>query len=243
MREFNPWQRCAAGRLWFLLLMFSFFTLVSAGTARTQSIPRCTSAEQCLSLGVYYYNNDDITDKAVRQFNLVMTKYAGSKQAEQAQYFLASYYQRKYYIQLRRQGRDDRKLLELAANEYRKYTDRYYKTGSGQWLADAFFNLGLVYLQVNDSNRAGNELSKMRDASGRDGSVYVYQIIWSSSPDDIVDSYVAAKPLADFALSILYGRSSIQQRSGGGGNSFDQKVLMLRKWCQLQKSRQAQAHD
>lgn len=243
MRQSNPWQVYAPARLWFLLFIFSCFGLGSAHTVTAQPIPRCTTAAQCLSLGVYYYNNDDITDKAVRQFNLVMARYAGTKPAEQAQYFLASYYQRKYYIQLRRQGRDDRRLLELAANEYRRYTDRYYQTGSGQWLADAFFNLGLVYLQMKDSGSAGNELSKMRDASGRDGSVYVYEIIWSPSPEDVIDSYVAAKPLADFALSTLYGKNSMQQKNVGGGDSFDQKVLMLRKWCQLQRSRQARPQD
>jgi hypothetical protein len=241
MRQSKPWQVYAPIKLWFLLLIFSYSGLGSAHTLST-IVPRCKTADQCLSLGIYYYNNDDISDQAVKQFNLVMTKYAGSKQAEQAQYFLASYYQRKYYIQLRRQRRDERKLLQLAANEYKKYTDRYYQNGSGQWLADAFFNLGLVYLQVNDPNSAGNELSKMREASGRDGSVYLYEIIWSPSPDDVIDSYVAAKPLANFALSILYGKSSMQQRSPGGGDSFDQKVLMLRKWCQLQKSR-PQAQD
>ena len=243
MRQSKSWQVYAPARLCFLLFIFSCFGLGSVYVVTAQPIPRCTTAEQCLSLGVYYYNNDDITDKAVKQFNLVMTKYAGSKQAEMAQYFLASYYQRKYYIQLRRQRKDDRKLLELAANEYKKYTDRYYRNGSGQWLADAFFNLGLVYLQVNDSGRAGNELSKMRDASGRDGSVYVYEIVWSPSPEDVIDSYVAAKPLADLALAILSGKSSMQQRNAGGGDSFDQKVSMLRKWCQLQKSKQAQAQD
>ncbi len=96
---------------------------------------------------------------------------------------------------------------------------------------------------MNDSGRAGNEIYKMRDASGRQGTVYVYEIIWSPSPEDVIDGYVAAKPLADFALSILYGKSSMLQRNVGGGDSFDQKVLTLRKWCQLQKSRQAQAQD
>lgn len=243
MRQCNPWPADTPARLWAILFLLICLGLGWTHTVTAQAIPRCTTAEQCLSLGVYYYNNDDITDKAVRQFNLVMSKYAGSKQAEMAQYFLASYYQRKYYIQLRRQRKDDRKLLQSAANEYKKYTDRYYRNGSGQWLADAFFNLGLVYLQVQDPGSAGNELSKMRDASGRDGSVYVYEIIWSASPEDVIDSYVAAKPLADFALAILSGKSSMQQRSVGGGDSFDQKVLMLRKWCQLQKSRQAQAQD
>jgi hypothetical protein len=243
MRHSKAWQVTAPVRLCFLLLILSCSGLGSAYTLG-KIVPRCTTADQCLSLGIYYYNNDDISDQAARQFNLVMTKYAGSKQAEQAQYFLASYYQRKYYIQLRRQRKDERKLLQLAAIEYKKYTDRYYQNGSGQWLADAFFNLGLVYLQVNDPNSAGNELSKMRDASGRDGSVYLYEIVWSPSPDDVIDSYVAARPLANFALSILSGKISVQQiqRSVGGGDSFDQKVLMLKKWCQLQKSR-PQAQD
>lgn len=243
MRAINSRQRYVSGRLWVPLCVGICLGLLPARSVTAQSIPRCTSADQCLSLGIYYYNNEDLADRAARQFKLVMTKYAtAGKQAEQAQYFLGSYYQRKYYIQLRRQRKDDRKSLALAASEFKKYTDRYYKTGSGQWLADAFFNLGLVYLQLSDTGSAANELSKMRDASWRDGSVYIYQTVWSPDTGDVIDSYVPSKTLAEFALSTLSGKAGAQQWLQPG-DSFDQKVSMLTKWCQVQKSKQAQAQD
>ena len=204
--------------------LLACFLLATAGQARAQT---CATADQCLSLGLFYYNNDDISDKARQQFKLVMTKYPRStKQVETAQYYLASYYQRKYYIQVQRLRKRDSALLESAAAEYRNYTDRYYKSGSSEWLADAFFNLALVYLQMGETTSAYNELSKMRDASWRDGSVYVYEVVWSLRPEDVVNGNLSTVSLANFALGVLKDN-----------DAFDQTVLLIKGWCQGNKQK------
>src|SRR5258706_14136251 len=98
-----PPKRCDRGvkrQLVIVPFLLALFLLATAGQATAQT---CATADQCLSLGLFYYNNDDISDKASQQFKLVMTKYTRStKQVETAQYYLASYYQRKYYIQAQR---------------------------------------------------------------------------------------------------------------------------------------------
>ncbi len=204
--------------------LLAFFLLATAGQARAQ---KCATPDQCLSLGLFYYNNDDISDKASQQFKLVITKYPRStKQVETAQYYLASYYQRKYYIKAQRLRKGDSALLKLAAAEYRNYTNRYYKGGSSQWLADAFFNLALVYLQMGDTTSAYNELSKMRDAAWRDGSVYVYEVVWSLRPEDVVNGNLSTLSLANFALGVLKDNYP-----------FDQTVSLIKEWCQGSKQR------
>ena len=206
--------------------LLACFLLATAGQVKAQ---KCSTAEQCLSLGLFYYNNDDISDKASQQFKLVMTRYPRSaKQVETAQYYLASYYQRKYYIQVQRLGvgKGGSAVLKLAAAEYRNYTDQYYKSGSSQWLADAFFNLALVYLQMGDTTSAYNELSKMRDAEWRDQSVYVYEVVWSLRPEDVVNGSLSTSSLANFALGGLKHY-----------DSFDQTVSLIKGWCQGNKQK------
>ena len=236
MRNSKPLRRHALSRM--PLVFFVFFLLSATTTAADKrSGTSCTTAEQCLSLGMFYYNNDDITDKASQQFKQVITRFPkATSQVESAQYFLGSYYQRKYYIQSQRQGKGDRSMLDLATKEYRKYTDQYYKNGSSQWLADAFFNMGLAYLQLGDGGNAYNELSKMRDAAWRDRSVYIYEVIWSPLSGDVVDGFFPTESLADVALGRTYSQTG-QQQANPGGDLFTQRVAVIKRWCQSQKSK------
>lgn len=252
MIEFDSYRRQKAGGLSFVILLLAGLLLFPAEPCMAQqkslgqsaAAPRCTSADQCLSLGMFYYNNDDISERAPNQFRLVMKNFRGSaQQVESAQYYLASFYQRKYYIEKwKQQSKDDQVALRTAAKEYRKYTDQYYKSGAHTWLAEAFFNLALVDLQLHDPVNAFNELSKMRDASRVDGSAYVYQVVWSADPNDVVDAYLPTRSLAEYALSILYPGNTVQQgqstAQSGYGDPFASTVVLLRKWCQSLKSKQ-----
>ena len=76
----------------------------------------------------------------------------------------------------------------------------------------------------------------MRDANGRDGSVYIYEIVWSPKPEDVVDNYVPTKSLADFTLGVLSGQA-YQNQGGVPLNSFEQKVAAIKRWCQSRKSK------
>lgn len=239
MRNSKLLRRHAVSRLPLVsFLPICLFLLTATATAADKRPgTACTTAEQCLSLGMFYYNNDDITDKASQQFKQVITRFPKSTaQVESAQYFLGSYYQRKYYIQSQRLGKGDRSLLDWATKEYRKYTDQFYKNGSSQWLADAFFNMGLAYLQLGDSGNAYNELSKMRDSASRDKSVYIYEVVWSPLSGDIIDGFFPTVALADVALGRTYYQTG-QQQANAGGDPFAQRVATIKRWCQSQKSR------
>ena len=205
---------------------------LAAGPAAAQT---CNSASKCLSLGLFYYNNDDTSDRAAKLFRTVTTTYRQSvKEAETAQYYLASYYQRKYYVQRERTRREDRTALQAALAEYLRYTDTYIEQKSGrckgtcQWLADAFFNRALVFKQLGDTKNAGYELDKLRAFAKLDGSVYVYQIVWSPRYEDVVDGYLPAAALAQSAQGLL--------SSFPDANAF---MAALKKWCQQNRSRRA----
>ena len=199
----------------------------SKGSISMQSQSQPQSAEQILKLGFFYYNNDDITDKAAEQFRAVIAKYPKSNEAETAQYYLGSYYQRKYYVQMEKYRKQDARALESAKKEYRAYTDRYYKAGSRQWLSDAFFNLALVYLQAGDARNAGYELSKIGGASGLDNAIYIYQVVYSQSYDDVVDSSCNSKRLADYTSSLI--KDSRQ--------SFKQTTAAISDWCRRESGK------
>jgi hypothetical protein len=205
-----------------------FGVAVAAGQQKQQQQQQ-QQPDQILKKGFFYYNNDDITDNAAAQFRAVIARYPKSDEAETAQYYLGSYFQRKYYVELSKYRREDKTALEAAKKEYRAYTDKYYKTGNHQWLADAFFNLALVFMQQGDSKNAGFELSKMGGADSLDKSVYIYQVVYSQSADEVIDNSFPAKSLANYASSVA--RNSRQ--------SFAQNVASIKQWCRSQGAKQA----
>ncbi|HEX8070994.1 MAG TPA: hypothetical protein VF546_13645 [Pyrinomonadaceae bacterium] len=187
-----------------------------------QAVPKSSTAKQLLASGLYYYNHDDTCDNAAQFFRALLTpKYRGTEEAESAQYFLASYYQRKFYVKRAQWRCDDWDALKTAQREFKVYTDNYYHAHA-QWLGDAFFNLALVNWQLDDKQAARNELTKMRDAAGYDDSVYVYEIIWSLNTEDVVDSSLSTRKLSDCALNNF-------------NQPFDRAVTAMRQWSQGQR--------
>jgi hypothetical protein len=185
-----------------------------------------STPKNILDLGLYYYNNDDLSGKAEQSFKqLLAKKYDGTEQAETAQYYLAAYYQRKFYIQRVKRHVDDWNTLKQSATEYRNYTNKYYWGGRHTWLCDAFFNLAMVNLQLGETGNALNELSKIKEASSRDGTIYVYQVVWSSQSQDVVDSNLSALRLADCA----------RQAALNNPKYFERAVSVIRQWAQGQK--------
>lgn len=201
----------------------------SSRSAMTTVVPveqQQAAAKQAYSLGIFYYHNDDISDKAATQFEMVRKKYPNTKEAESAQYYLASYYQRKYYIQREKWRKTDAAALGLAEKEYFAYIDRYSNHASSEWLSDSHFNLALVFLQWNKTDWAGDILQRMLRASNADRKVYLYQIIWSSNTSDVIDDHLDAGELARYTRTLV-----------NNGQPFENNVANLRRWCQGQKSR------
>ena len=63
----------------------------------------------------------------------------------------------------------------------------------------------------------------LAEAVKQDQSIYVYKVVWSSKPGNIVDRNVDAASLANYA------RRAIQK----GGDS-DAVILDIKRWCQKQ---------
>lgn len=213
------------------VLLFSFVGLgnqvkKSRSAARAQR-PAAQTPQQILALGLYYFNNDDISGNAEKTLKqLLDKKYQGTNEAESAQYYLACYYQRKFYLQRAKRRIDEWNTLKQAAAEFRNYTDNYYSKGRSVWLSDSFFNLAMVYLQLGEPWNANNELSKIRAASARDPNIYLYQIVWSSQSQDVIDSNLPASRLADYAISVVKSNPYY----------FEKSASMIKQWCQGQKA-------
>ena len=224
MRRFQPSKMKSGRCLSLFVLLVCLGSLAQSAAAQS----RASSPQQILALGVYYYNNDDLSGRAEQSFRQLLTpRYAGTEEAESAQYFLASYYQRKFYIQRAKWRRDDWDSLKQAAVEYRRYTDKYYSSGTAKWLSDSFFNLAVVYMQLNDNGKAFDELSKIKSAAARDSTIYVYQIIFSPQSKDVIDASLPATRLADMTSSLLSNSKSY----------FDARIALLTQWCQGQKAK------
>ena len=209
--------------LWSTSRLFGFFALVmlTLGLLTTKASGQDSSAQAILKKGKVYYDNNNITDQAAVQFSLILGKYRNSPEAESAQYYLASYYQRKFYIIKRTQGREDMRWLMTAKAEYGNYTKKYFKQGA-TWLSDSFFNLALVYFQLGDSQRAGWELNKMSAYASMDPQVYIYELVWSPDSGDVIDGYYPASQLADFM-------------KGNAEKPFSDLINVTKRWLRVSK--------
>jgi tetratricopeptide (TPR) repeat protein len=222
---------------WRLTLLFIFTAVISIGvfgqTKRTSRDPK-----PILALADLYYKNNDITDKAAVQYRKVRDQFPAAKEAERAQYFLGSYYHRKFYIQREKKLNQDYGLLVEAQGQYEDYAGKYaWRSKSPDWLADAYFNLALVFLQRGESKKAEEFLGKMYGAAPYDRTTYVYQVIWSPNTKDIIDSSFDSKQLAEYANSLIYsyayGQTQVQRPSGP---TFETIVEKIKLWCKGRKS-------
>ncbi len=215
----------AAASLISLTLPASSATTPKGGVQGRRAAAVGSTPEEIFSLGFFYYNNSDIRDdNAAKQFQQVIRYHPKSEEAERAQFFLASYYQRKYYIKQQRFGETDPDALNEAENQYQKYIQDYPNGGPCQCLSDAYFHLALVHLQKGNHNAARHLLARLSEEAGKDSAVYIYQVVWSSNSNDVIDSHFDAKSLAEYTSRI-------------SGLPFGDVVSVLKRWCRDQKSK------
>jgi tetratricopeptide (TPR) repeat protein len=219
-----------------LKVLFLVFLIVMANTnaaAQKNTVAQKKSAaaakvltpDKLLSLGDFYYRTNDITDAADRYYRQVIRNAPLSQTAGHAQFNRGSYWFRKYFVVKEQYSKEDRSALLEAEGQYYDFIDKFAKqTSTIGLLADAEFYLALVYLQQGKREYAIGWLNRMlAEAVGEDQSVYVYKVVWSSKPGDIVDRNVGSAQLATFA------RQTIQK----GGNT-DSVILEIKRWCLTQ---------
>ena len=199
--------------------------ITAAAQKKSAAVSRAMTPEKFLSLGDFYFRNNDITDAADRYYRQAIRTGPGSQTAGNAQYNRGSYWFRKYFVVKEQYSKQDRAALLEAEGQYYDFIDKFARqTNTIGLLSDAEFYLALVYLQQGKREYAIGWLNRMlAEAVKDDESVYVYRVVWSSKPGDIVDRSVSAKQLA------TYTRQVIQK-----GADFESVVLEIRRWCQRQ---------
>jgi tetratricopeptide (TPR) repeat protein len=217
-----------------LILMVAAGSLLPVD-GQTRSKNRRSDPQPSLAVADLYYRNNDISDKAAAQYRRVRDQFPNSKEAARAQYFLGSYYHRKFYIQKDKKLKEELGLLIEAQGQYEDYVNRYaWKTNSPDWLADAYFNLALVFLQRGENKKAEEFLGKMYGAAPYDRTTHVYQVIWSPNTRDIIDSSFDSRQLSEYANSLIY--SHAYQQKVTTGPTFDTIVDRIKLWCKGRKS-------
>lgn len=204
-------------------------------TSTTLTQAQSSELKKALALGDFYYKNGDITDKAAVQYRKVRDSAPKSSEGATAQYYLGSYFHRKFYIQKEKKLKEDVGLLTEAKAEYEGYASKSaWNSPKPEWLSDAYFNLALILAQRGDSQQTEQYLGKMFGAAPYDQKVYIYQVVWSPSAKDVVDAYVDSRQLAQYANSLVYSSRQAQLKQSQPP-SFDYFVERIRQWCVSQK--------
>jgi hypothetical protein len=133
-----------------ILLLGALLVLATANaaaqkkSANAANAARMLTPEKLLSLGDFYYRNNDITDAADRHYRQAIRIGAGSQTAGHAQYNRGSYWFRKYFVVKEQYSKEDRAALLEAEGQYYDFIDKFAKqTNTTGLLADAEFYLAL----------------------------------------------------------------------------------------------------
>jgi hypothetical protein len=197
-----------------MALCLSAFMLVGNGQG---------TAAQLLREGNSYQSADDTSDRAAIVYRLLIQQYPKSIQAEQAQFYLGTYYQKKFYILEYRNRIEDWSSFNQAEDALWGYVAKYSSKGTKFYLADTYHTLAMIKLRRGgDTYRADAKmlLKKMSDAADKDPRVYMYKVVWTPRKDDITKGYCDTRALAAAnldAIDRIY--------------FFNDIVFDLRNWC------------
>lgn len=212
-------------KVFILVSLFCCAATIATAQAQRKMQQTSLSPDKLLSLGDLYYRNADTSDAADRYYRQVIRNAPGSPAAGNAQYNRGSYWFRKFYVVKEQYSKEDRAALTEAEGQYYDFIDKFARqTNTIGLLSDAEFYLALVYLQQGKRDYAVGWLNRMlAEAVKQDQSVYVYKMVWSSKPGDIVDRNVNAAELATFA------RQAIQKNGDATSVLYE-----IKRWCQKQ---------
>ena len=200
-----------------LALIVAAFVISIAGQA---------TPVQLLKEGSLYQSADDTSDRAAIAYRLVIQKYPNSIQAEQAQYFLGTYYEKKFFLVEGKSKVPDWSSFDQADQEFYSYVGKYRTKGTKSYLADSYFNLAMIALRRGYRNKdyrdtANKLLTQMSEVARQDSKVYVTKVVWTARSDDVVKKYCDTKSLASATSTAINSASS-----------FDAAIRNLTAWSQ-----------
>lgn len=180
--------------------IFRFAFAVCFVTAITTSaFGKTPSAAQLLKQGSSYQAADDTSDRAADIYRQLIRLFPKSLEAEAAQFFLGTYYHRKFFILEQRNRTQDWESLNRAEEELFKYKGKYPK---GHYLSDTFHALATIAMRRGYTNSAVSYLQAMKQSAGADKKVYIFRMTWSPNTNDVVKRYCDTGALADTSLQL-----------------------------------------
>lgn len=200
-----------------LVCLAALLIILVTWDARSQ---RKSSAANLLSEATYYQSGDDTSDRAADSYRQLILRYPNSRQAEQAQFYLGTYYQNKFFILEHRFKTQDWSSFNQAEDALKAYVGKYPR---GSYLADAYYALALISLRRGYNNKYRDDaISLLKKMSGQraDGQVYMYKVVWSPHSDDVLKRTCAKNSLAASAL-ILINKNT----------TFENFSVALKEWC------------
>ena len=179
------------------LLFRLALTVCFVGALTTTAFGKTPTAAQLLKQGSSYQAADDTTDRAADIYRQLIRLFPRSVEAEAAQFFLGTYYERKFFILEQRNKTEDWDALNQAEQELYKYKGKYPK---GSYLADTYHILAIIALRRGYSKTAVSWLQTMKQAAAADKKVYIFRMTWSPNTNDVVKRYCDTRALADANL-------------------------------------------
>ena len=208
------------------VLFISIAPYLSAEAHNRLYLQQSVAPAQLLAQGKFYQSANDFSDRAAEQYRLVINLYPASKEARSAQFYLGTYYQKKFFFLRYSQKVDDQAALRESDAALSAYINKYGKEKIVPDLADAHHGLILTKLAEGDTQAARSLALQMQAIAGKDKDVYIYQVAWSPNREDVIDANFDSKSLAAFTLKLIDSKAG-----------FDDLVAQTRAWCREQKKR------
>jgi hypothetical protein len=206
-----------------ILLPAIFVIHLASGNIRSQKskskASQSVSPAKLLNEANYYQGNDDTSDRAAELYRLIVVKYPNTVEAERAQFYLGTYYQKKFFILEYKDHVQDWSSFNQAEEALNTWLAKYSK-GRHTFLADSHFTLAIIALRRGDSRTAKQLLDRMGHVASSDPDVSIYKIVWSPRSDDVIKRTCKTGALASAANATIDSYSN-----------FDSFVTALRGWC------------
>ena len=117
----NRWKTPGAVLTLLLLTYLAALPISVVAQTRRGRTTQGSDPKAILAKADVYFKNNDITDRAAVEYRTVRDRFPRTREAATAQYYLGSYYHRKFYIQKEKKLREDPGVLVEAQGQYEDY--------------------------------------------------------------------------------------------------------------------------
>jgi hypothetical protein len=183
-------------------------------------------ADKAVETAIFRYQTGDTSPEIAAALLAGAEKSRDLATRKKARFYLGRFFQRQYELS------GDTGALTQCYRQYQLYTDAYQRERKDELLGDAFFYKALYYLEADKHLRRGdnrkNALRSLQQIDpGRDGRVYLDQIVWTKDRSYAVNYECASGPLRGSLTALLNKYAFIKVPDV----FLNQILVELKQWC------------